>query len=234
MESIFGKREREASPLMVVCHSARRKAALASEMRAGRLARVPSAKLPPMRRLPRGSARRRLRIALFPPLARLSNNWNVWFVARRAPAASTSGPASVACSGTRHTLGVIFHQHRHAAGSRLRLGRGSADRSSSDPDCGRPQPRLELGAEFPGDARRSRHGRPVARAAGAARTGLRCAADRSILRVSGAPSEAPVSKPISLAWKTYCATTAGGCQVPSPGGRIEGASLFGQYRRITR
>lgn len=83
---------------MVVRHSARRKTALASEMRAGRLARVPSAKLPPMRRLPRGSARRRLRIALFPPLARLSNNWNVWFVARRAPAASTSGPASVACA----------------------------------------------------------------------------------------------------------------------------------------
>ena len=28
--------------------------------------------------------------------------------------------------------------------------------------------------------------------------------------------------------------TAGGCHVPSPGGRIEGASVFGEYRRITR
>lgn len=26
----------------------------------------------------------------------------------------------------------------------------------------------------------------------------------------------------------------GGCQVPSPAGSIEGASVFGQYRRITR
>ena len=29
-------------------------------------------------------------------------------------------------------------------------------------------------------------------------------------------------------------TTPGGFQVPSPGGRIDGASTFGQYRRITR
>ena len=28
--------------------------------------------------------------------------------------------------------------------------------------------------------------------------------------------------------------TAGGCQVPSPAGRIEGGVSFGQYRRITR
>lgn len=26
----------------------------------------------------------------------------------------------------------------------------------------------------------------------------------------------------------------GGCHVPSPGGKIEGASVLGQYRRITR
>lgn len=26
----------------------------------------------------------------------------------------------------------------------------------------------------------------------------------------------------------------GGCQVPSPAGRMDGASFFGQYRRITR
>jgi hypothetical protein len=26
---------------------------------------------------------------------------------------------------------------------------------------------------------------------------------------------------------------AGGCQVPSPGGKIEGGSVFGEYRRIT-
>ena len=29
-------------------------------------------------------------------------------------------------------------------------------------------------------------------------------------------------------------TTAGGFQVPSPGGRIDGGVSFGQYRRITR
>ncbi len=33
---------------------------------------------------------------------------------------------------------------------------------------------------------------------------------------------------------SYCATTAGGCQVPFPAGRIDGASVFGQYRRITK
>jgi hypothetical protein len=33
----------------------------------------------------------------------------------------------------------------------------------------------------------------------------------------------------------YCATCiAGGCQVPSPAGRMEGGSVFGQYKRITR
>ena len=33
----------------------------------------------------------------------------------------------------------------------------------------------------------------------------------------------------------YFATTmAGGCHVPLPGGRIDGGSVFGQYRRITR
>jgi hypothetical protein len=32
----------------------------------------------------------------------------------------------------------------------------------------------------------------------------------------------------------YCATCmAGGCQVPEPGGRIEGGVSFGQYKRIT-
>ena len=30
------------------------------------------------------------------------------------------------------------------------------------------------------------------------------------------------------------ATIAGGFQVPSPGGKIDGGSFFGQYRRITR
>jgi hypothetical protein len=35
--------------------------------------------------------------------------------------------------------------------------------------------------------------------------------------------------------KAYFAiTTAGGFQVPSPAGKIDGASVFGQYRRITR
>ena len=28
--------------------------------------------------------------------------------------------------------------------------------------------------------------------------------------------------------------TSGGCQVPLPGGKIEGGSIFGQYKRITR
>jgi hypothetical protein len=32
----------------------------------------------------------------------------------------------------------------------------------------------------------------------------------------------------------YCATTAGGCHVPSPAGNMDGASVFGQYRRMTR
>lgn len=32
----------------------------------------------------------------------------------------------------------------------------------------------------------------------------------------------------------FACTMAGGCQLPSPGGRIEGGSAFGQYRRITR
>jgi len=33
----------------------------------------------------------------------------------------------------------------------------------------------------------------------------------------------------------YCASvTAGGCHVPSPGGRIDGGVSFGQYRRSTR
>jgi hypothetical protein len=41
----------------------------------------------------------------------------------------------------------------------------------------------------------------------------------------------PFSRPTSR----YCATiTAGGFHVPSPGGRIEGGSVFGQYKRITR
>ena len=30
------------------------------------------------------------------------------------------------------------------------------------------------------------------------------------------------------------ATSAGGCHVPSPAGRIDGGSVFGQYRRMTR
>lgn len=35
--------------------------------------------------------------------------------------------------------------------------------------------------------------------------------------------------------KTYCTCVRpGGFQVPSPGGRIDGASVLGQYRRITR
>lgn len=29
-------------------------------------------------------------------------------------------------------------------------------------------------------------------------------------------------------------TSAGGCQLPLPAGRIEGGAVFGQYRRITR
>jgi|HubBroStandDraft_2_1064218.scaffolds.fasta_scaffold10562_2 hypothetical protein len=33
----------------------------------------------------------------------------------------------------------------------------------------------------------------------------------------------------------YCATCiAGGCQVPSPAGRMEGGSVFGQYKRMTK
>ena len=32
----------------------------------------------------------------------------------------------------------------------------------------------------------------------------------------------------------FDATIAGGFQVPSPGGKIEGGVSFGQYRRITR
>ena len=32
----------------------------------------------------------------------------------------------------------------------------------------------------------------------------------------------------------YVVTEAGGFQVPSPGGRIDGASVLGQYRRMTR
>ena len=32
----------------------------------------------------------------------------------------------------------------------------------------------------------------------------------------------------------FTVTRAGGCQVPSPGGRIEGGVVFGQYRRMTR
>ena len=32
----------------------------------------------------------------------------------------------------------------------------------------------------------------------------------------------------------YCATwITGGCQVPAPGGKIEGGSVFGQYNRMT-
>jgi hypothetical protein len=34
--------------------------------------------------------------------------------------------------------------------------------------------------------------------------------------------------------RQFAATIAGGCHVPSPTGSMEGASLFGQYRRMTR
>jgi hypothetical protein len=38
-----------------------------------------------------------------------------------------------------------------------------------------------------------------------------------------------------MVWITYCATLIpGGCHVPWPAGRMEGASVFGQYSRITR
>lgn len=32
----------------------------------------------------------------------------------------------------------------------------------------------------------------------------------------------------------FATTTAGGCHVPLPGGRIDGGSGLGQYRRITK
>ena len=37
---------------------------------------------------------------------------------------------------------------------------------------------------------------------------------------------------ISWIYETFC--MPGGCQVPSPGGRIEGVVSFGQYNRRTR
>ncbi len=46
-----------------------------------------------------------------------------------------------------------------------------------------------------------------------------------------------IRRPYAKAWSEiicYPTFIPGGCHVPSPAGNIEGASLFGQYRRITR
>ena len=42
-------------------------------------------------------------------------------------------------------------------------------------------------------------------------------------------SDSGIARPVG-----YCTSwMAGGCQLPLPAGRIEGASIFGQYRRKT-
>ena len=44
----------------------------------------------------------------------------------------------------------------------------------------------------------------------------------------------PIDSNVLYADDHYGATCiAGGCHVPSPGGRMEGGSVFGQYSRIT-
>ncbi len=67
---------------------------------------------------------------------------------------------------------------------------------------------------------------------GPSRVGLNRNAKACQTEVNQKPGQAIPSRLDAL---SYCATCiAGGCQVPEPGGRMEGGSVFGQYRRITR